>query len=370
MQSGAAHEGHQGGGVDRLGHAHALGVGHPDPGMVGLGPAAVVGRGEPPGGGVHPGPAVGFAPGPAAVPVGRPVGGDPGRPDGAVGLVHPPVAVAVQVLVAGHVPAHVDRALGGVLPPFPHGAPPVEPVRGPRLAHVVARLIAPGKVQGVAGIDRDRGPRRGHLGLAGAHGDLVGRAARVHIHPVDPGVVQEHGSGGGVHLHGIHVPARRQPQFHGAPGQAQLQRAAVQAQDVQAGALGQAQVGGSGVQLGDAAGADPEAVAGGQGQVDQGRGPVVQTRGLPGNGAFGVVQAHHPGGRIAPLRARVVAVHARLQRRGQGHLVIRQYDDPVRRAAEGGQEYSQDGRTMGEHAGSFSAMEAAVKEAYSNKIRS
>ncbi len=107
----AADEGDQRRGVDRPVAALA---GHPAPAAVEQGPAAVMEGGEAPGRVVDPGPAPRLHEGPMALAIGRPADLDLGRkPDRPVIGHRLPLAIGVEVLIAGHVRGNEGQGLRG-----------------------------------------------------------------------------------------------------------------------------------------------------------------------------------------------------------------------------------------------------------------
>ena len=105
----AAHEHNQCRGVVGPG---AHGTGYPTPRSTQIRPAAVMRHGEAPGRVIHPRPTPGVDPCPMSVAVRRPAGGHASRdPDVAVGRVHVPGAVRIEVLIADHVLRYIA---GGV----------------------------------------------------------------------------------------------------------------------------------------------------------------------------------------------------------------------------------------------------------------
>ena len=297
-------------------------TGRPAPASADGHPGAVVEWREAPGRSVDPGPAPGCHPGPAAVVKRHPaLCHHPRLPDHAVLLIVNPIAVAVQVLPAGHAGRHIACADRGIVlalvtrypagkavtldagPGKAGGAAAVLPEVGTATRANAQRTVAALKAQfatpaaGLGGIalaikSEMAGALRQPAALTGQH---LNRAKAV---AVDLGQPHRHAAGLQVQQHGLLVETR-QPQF---------------------GVGTQAHGGAADAQFGTAARAGTQAIAGRQGPVAQ---RLRLARLHPGV-AVAIEPAHVAGqGRQAPGQRR----HLARQGAGAGQRGAHQEND-------------------------------------------
>ena len=291
-------------------------AGRPAPAAAGHHPVAVVEGCKAPGRGVDPGPAPGRHPGPAAIVEGGPAGRHHARlPDVAVFRAVDPVAVAVQVLPAGHAGRHMAGGDGGIVAALVAGHPVGKGIAldsGPGIAGGATATVLP-QVGTPAGRDQQHTVGTLEAQFTAPDGGLGGRRAGfgLALQPVVAGPQRQPAAFRRDHFHRRHITGHR-------AGQAQRQRARLQQQfqpvfvkllqrQVDVGA--QADGGATQPQFGTGVRAGAQPVTGGQR-------PVAQR----------LLGAAQPGGAVA-----VVPAHLALQRAQAAHearLLTRQRSGP------------------------------------------
>ncbi len=296
----AAHEGDQGGCVDRP-RRHR--TGHPAPRRAHIGPAAIVERREAPRRIVDPGPAPRSDPGPVAGAIWRPADRHGTRyPYRAVAVFFAPRAVLVQRFVAGHLAADVARGDRSILTRIARFGPAVERVAVGIVGAAGLRQIGSAEADLLTGGQRRRAIVAVGRAIAAPDRHRGGRAIRCDIEPVFTGLLDLEGQVGCIDFHGLVGRQRAHAYRQRALCQLDLRGAVVQVDQRGAGVLAQAQRGGADVEFGAAALVGPQAVAGGEGAVEGGPGPSVGARGREADRAREVRQARHARGGVGGQR--------------------------------------------------------------------
>ncbi len=173
---------HQRGRVDR---SHAIGSRYPAPPAVKGSPASIVVGRESPRSIVHPSPTPRGNPGPMPVMIGRPACRDCSRhPDLAIAGLIPPVAVLIEVVVAGDFARNVTCGLGSVLAEVTRRAPSVKVVASTDGRDIVVNLIVAPHHRLLPRVNRERLAAAGHLAPSIPDRDNGGPRIRVRVDAV------------------------------------------------------------------------------------------------------------------------------------------------------------------------------------------
>ena len=155
----------------------------------------------------------------------------------------------------------------------------------------------------LSGIYREAGAATRDIGLAGVGDRPRGVAVAIHIDAVIARAQRDRGVGR-VHFKSFVRPHGEDVDVERAGGEAQLHRAIVQVQERQRGFRTHADGRGANVHFGLRSRIGPEVVAGGQGIIEAGRGPVFHGVGAKGNLSAEIVQTGRARGRVDGLSHR------------------------------------------------------------------
>ena len=297
----AADEGDQRRRIYRL---FALRAGHPAPGAVEVGPAAVVRHGKAPGGVVDPGPAPGIDPGPVAVVVRRPAGGDTGRrPDAAVGRIGAPAAVGIEILVADDFLRHVASRRRRVGAAIAITRPAVEVVVATHGQRVVVGQAGAVEAIALPRRDRIRSAVAVDLGLAVLHRHRRRVVVGIDIDAVVAGAADREREVGRVDLEALFRREVAHADLQRALRQLDLGDAVVEIEKRHAAAGAEPDRGAADLHLGARARVGPETVAGRQRPVDHRLHPVGLRRRRKTHRAADVAQARRARWRLGRSEA-------------------------------------------------------------------
>ena len=285
----AADEGHQRRRIHRL---FARRAGHPAPAAVEVGPAAVVRHGKAPRGIVDPGPAPRIDPGPVAVVVRRPAGGDTGRrPDAAIGRIGAPAAVGVEILVADDFRRDVASRRRRVGAAIAIAGPAVEVVVATHGQRVVVGQAGAVEAIALPRCDCVRSAFAVDLGLAVQHRHRRRVVVGIDIDAVVAGPANREREIGRVDLEALLRREVAHADLQRALRQLHLGDAVVEIEQRHAAVGAEPDRGAADLQLGTRARVGPEAVAGRQRPVDHRLHPVGLRRRRKTHRAADVAQA-------------------------------------------------------------------------------
>ena len=285
----------------RVGSRAAEHARNPGPARANLCPAPIVRWRETPGRIVHPGPAPGLDQAPLPVAVGRPVRRHGVRvPDGAVGDVAGPLAVAVQRLIADHVARQVARGLRCFVGADARGHPLVEGVDGARAGARRHRQAAPAKADALAG--RHLGCHTVfavHQGPSTGDADARGACIGIDVDAVFTRLLRHQRQVGGVDLQPVAAGAA-QLGAQGALVQRQAGALVADLAQLQIGLALHAQGGGAGVQLYPGTRIADQPRTAGQRHPGLGGCPAAGFGARDHAGALQAGDHRHPARRVAP----------------------------------------------------------------------